>query len=61
MPSVRFAGDVEILMRVLWELFEEQREQSIDVFPSCDGVADAAATVRVTDVDWLIQEYDRGV
>ena len=52
--GVRFAGDVEVLMRVLWELLEEEGEEGIDVLAGGYGVADAAATVGVADVDGLI-------
>ena len=60
-PCVRFAGDVEGLFPVLGELLEEQSEERVDVFGCCDCVADGASTVRVADVDGLVEEDDAGV
>jgi len=59
--GVRLTSNVESLLGVLWELLEEQGHQSIDVLASCDSVADGAARVGVTDVDWLVKEDDRGI
>jgi hypothetical protein len=54
--SVGLASDVEVLLGVLGELFEEQGQQSIDVLASSDGVTDTAAAVRVANIDGLVQE-----
>jgi hypothetical protein len=53
---IRFPGNVEVLLRVFWELLEKESEKCIDVLASCDGVADRATTVRVADIDGLIEE-----
>jgi hypothetical protein len=58
---VRLARDVERLLRVLWELLEEEREEGIDILSSGDGVADAGAGVGVADIDGLIEEDDGSV
>jgi hypothetical protein len=54
--SVRLSGNVEVLLRVFWELLEEEGEESVDVLSSSNGVADRSTAVRVTDIDWLIKE-----
>ncbi len=59
--SVRFAGDVEWLLRVLGELLEEESEESIDVLASCDRVADLATRVGIADVDGLVKEDDGSI
>ena len=56
MASVGFSSNVEVLLCVFWELLEKESEECIDVFSSCNGVADRSATVRVADIDWLIEE-----
>jgi hypothetical protein len=43
--SVRFTSDVEVLLGVLWELLEEEGEESVHILSSCDSVADRAAAV----------------
>jgi len=52
---------MEVLLRVLWELLEEERKESINVLAGCDSVADRATAVRVSDIDWLIKENDRSI
>ena len=59
--AIRFSSEMEILLCILWELLEEKRQQSIDILASGNSVADASAAVRVTNVDGLIQEDDRGI
>jgi hypothetical protein len=59
--SVRFSSNVEVLLGVLWELLEEQGEQCIHILAGGNGVADRATTVRVTNVDRLVKENDRGI
>jgi hypothetical protein len=49
---------VEVLLSIFWELLEEERKKSVDVFSSCDSVADRATAVRVADVDRLVKEDD---
>lgn len=61
MPSIGLASNVEVLVRILWELFEEQSEEGIDVFASSYRVANTAATVGIADINRLVQEYDRCV
>lgn len=56
MTGIRLASDVEVLLSVFRELLEEQGQKSIDVLAGSDGVANSAATVRVTDIDRLVQE-----
>jgi hypothetical protein len=50
---------VEVLLRILWELLEEEGEQCIYVLACGNSVADRATAVRVTDVDGLVKEDDR--
>ena len=38
--SVRLASNVEVLLCVLRELLEEEREQSVNILASSNGVAD---------------------
>ena len=52
---------MKLLMRILWELFKEQSEESIDVLPSCDSVAHRATAVGESNVYRLVQKYDGGV
>jgi hypothetical protein len=59
--SVGLARDMEALLRVLRELLEEESEQSIDVLAGGDGVLHRAATVRVSDIDRLVEEDDGGI
>ena len=59
--SIRLSSNVEVLLRVLWELLEEERQERVDVLTGCDGVGDGGAGVGVADVDWLVQEDNRGV
>ena len=61
MAGIRFARNVEILVRVLWELLEEQGEKCVDVFASSHGVAHRAAAVRESSVHGLVQEDDRSI
>lgn len=58
MTSVAFASDVEVLLGVLRELLEEQRQQRIDILTGSGSVADGAATIRVANVDRLVEEDD---
>jgi len=52
--SVRLASNVEVLLRIFGELFEEEGEKSIYVLASGNGIADRATAVGVPNVDWLI-------
>lgn len=54
--SIRFTGNVEVLLGILGELFEEEGKQGIDVLASSDRVADSRVTVGVTDIDRLVKE-----
>lgn len=56
--SIRLSSDVEILLGILGELLEEKGEKSIDILSSSDGITDSATTVRVPDINGLIEEYD---
>lgn len=59
--SITLTGDVEVLLGVLGEFLEEQRQERIDVLTGRAGVADRVATVRVANIDGLVEEDDRGV
>ena len=59
--SVGLASNVEVLLSVLGELLEEQGQESVDILASSNGVADGGATVRVADVDGLVEEDNRGI
>jgi len=58
---IRFPGNVEVLLRVLWELLEEESEECIDVLASRNGIAHGAAAVGVADIDGLIEEDHRSI
>ena len=45
MASIRFACDVEVLFRILWELLKEEGKESIDILSSCDCIANGVPTV----------------
>ena len=38
MTSIGFAGNVEVLVRIFGELFEEESEERIDVLASCNCI-----------------------
>lgn len=59
--SVGLSSNVEVLLSILGELLEEECHKRINILSSCDSVANSAARVRVSNVDWLIEEDDRGV
>jgi hypothetical protein len=59
--SVGLSSDMEVLSCILGELLEEESEKSIDILSCCNGVADRAATVGETNVDWLVKKDDRCV
>ena len=61
MTGVRFASNVEVLFRVLWELFEEECEKGVDILAGSNGGGDGASAVRESNVDWLIKENYRSV
>ena len=61
MTSIRLSSNMEVLLGVLRELFEEQCEQSIYIFACCDRIANGAAAIRVANVDRLVEEDDRGI
>ena len=56
MAGVGLSSNVEVLLRVFRELLKKESEQRVDILSSCNGVADRAATVRVANVDRLIEE-----
>lgn len=58
---IRLASNVEVLLCVLWELLEEKRQKSVDIFAGSDGIADAASAIGVPNVDGLIEKNDGGV
>jgi len=45
MARVRFSSNVEVLLRVLWELLEEESEECVDILASGEGVANLVTTV----------------
>lgn len=59
--SIRLSSNMEVLLRVLWKLLEEERQESVDVLAGCNGVGDGGAGVGVSDVDGLIEEDNGGV
>ena len=61
MACIGFSSNVEVLLCVFWELFKEESEECVNILASCDGVADRATTVGVTNIDWLIKENHRSV
>lgn len=59
--SVRLSGNMEVLLRILGELLEEEGEQGVDVLASSNRVTDGRATVGVTDVNGLVKENDGSI
>jgi hypothetical protein len=52
---------VEVLLRVLWKLLEEQRQQSVDILASRNSVANGVAAVGVSNVNGLIEENNGSI
>ncbi len=52
---------MKVLVCVFRELFEEEGQQSIDIFARGDGVGDRGATVGEAGVDGLVEEDDASV
>ena len=61
MTTVRLASNVEVLLGILGELMEEERQERVNVLTSIDGGADLAAAVGVADVDGLVKEDDGSI
>jgi hypothetical protein len=59
--GIRLSSNVEVLLSILRELVEEEGKKGINVLAGGDSVAHGAATVRVTDVDGLVEEDDGSV
>lgn len=59
--GIRLSSNVEVLLGVLWELFEEEGKKGVDVLSGSNGVADGATAIGVTDIDWLVKEDNRGI
>lgn len=59
--SVRLSSNVEVLLGVLRELVEEEGEKGINILAGSDSVADRTTTVRVANVDRLVEEDDGSV
>lgn len=59
--SIRFTGDVEILVSVFRKLFEEEGKEGVYIFAGCDGVTDRTTAVRKARIDGLIKKNDGGV
>lgn len=56
MAGVGLSSNVEVLLRVFWELLEKESEECVDVLASCDSVADGASAIRIANIDWLIKK-----
>lgn len=52
---------MEVLGGVLWELLEEESEKSVDILSSSDSVGYFTTTIRITNIDGLIEENDGGI
>jgi len=61
MACIGFSGNMEVLLCIFWELLEEKSEERVNILASCDGVADRATTIGVTNIDWLVEENHRSV
>jgi hypothetical protein len=61
MACVGFSSNVEVLLRVFWELLEKESQECVDILASCNGVANRATTVRVPYINWLIEENHRSI
>lgn len=59
--GVTFTSNVEVLLSILREFLEEQRQQRINILAGSSGVADGVATVGVANVDGLVKEDDGGI
>ena len=56
--GVGLSCDVEVLVCVFGELFEEESQESVDVLAGGDRIADRASTVGEADIDRLVEEDD---
>lgn len=54
--SIRFSSNMEVLLRILRELLEEESEQGVNILASSNRVANSVVAVRVANVDRLVQE-----
>jgi hypothetical protein len=52
---------VEVLLGIFWELLEEEGKEGIDILACSNGVANSGATVRIADIDGLVEEDDGSV
>lgn len=59
--SIGLSSNVEVLLRVFRELLEEEREQSIDIFASSNGITDRRTAVGVANIDRLVKEDHGGI
>lgn len=59
MTGIRLSSNMKVLLSILWELLEEESEKSVDILASSNSVADRAATVRIADINWLVEEDNR--
>jgi hypothetical protein len=61
MTSIRLAGNMEVLLRILWELLEEKSKERIHVLARCHCVAHGTAAIRITNIDRLVKEDNGSV
>lgn len=61
MSAIRFSRNMEVLMCVLGELLEEEREKGVDILARSHGVANRGVAVRIPNINRLVQEDDRGI
>lgn len=54
--SIRFSSNMEVLLRILRELLEEESKQGVNVLASSNRVANSVVAVGVANVDRLVQE-----
>jgi hypothetical protein len=59
--SVRLSSNVEVLLGIFGELLEEKGKEGVDVLACSNGVANSGATVRIADIDGLVEEDDRSI
>jgi len=51
----------EVLLRILWELLEEESKERIHVLACRHCITYGTAAIRITDIDGLIKEDDGSV
>ena len=52
---------MEVLGCIFRELLEEECQESVDIFACSDRVRNGRAGIRVSNIDWLVEENHAGI